>query len=75
MFETGVAGALNGGVAARLGASSMWTLTFAIRLAILLSEATSNTAAANMVIPVAIPISQAVGVKNSVPPANATVCI
>jgi sodium-dependent dicarboxylate transporter 2/3/5 len=69
MFETGVAGALGEGVAARLGASSTWPLTFAaIAVGIVLSEATSNTAAANMAIPVVIAIAQAAG-ANPVPPA------
>ena len=69
MFETGVASAMGEGVAATLGASSLWTLTFvSIAIGIVLSEATSNTAAANMVIPVAIAVAQAAGV-NPVPPA------
>jgi sodium-dependent dicarboxylate transporter 2/3/5 len=69
MFDTGVATAMGEGLAATLGASSLWTLTFAsIALGIILSETTSNTAAANMVIPVAIAVSQAAGV-NPVPPA------
>lgn len=69
MFETGVASALGEGFAAQIGASTVWGLTFAaIIVAIVLSEATSNTAAANMVIPVVIAIAQAAGV-NPVPPA------
>ena len=69
MFETGVATAMGEGLAGTLGASSLWTLTFAsIALGIVLSETTSNTAAANMVIPVAIAVAQAAGV-NPVPPA------
>ncbi len=69
MFETGVARAMGEGLAARLGASSLWALTFAsIAIGIVLSETTSNTASANMVIPVAIAIADAAGV-NPVPPA------
>jgi sodium-dependent dicarboxylate transporter 2/3/5 len=69
MFETGVAEALGTGLTGLLGASSLWTLTFAvIPIAILLSETSSNTAAASMVIPVVIAIAQAAGV-NPVPPA------
>ena len=69
MFETGVARAMGEGLTAWLGASSLWMLTFgAIVLGVVLSEATSNTAAANMVIPVVIALAQAAGV-NPVPPA------
>ena len=69
MFETGVARAMGEGLASRLGASSLWTLTFvSIGIGIVLSETTSNTAAANMVIPVAIAVAQAADV-NPVPPA------
>ena len=69
MFETGVASAIGEGLTGRLGTSSLWGLTGAsIAIAIVLSETTSNTASANMVIPVAIAIAQAAGV-NPVPPA------
>jgi sodium-dependent dicarboxylate transporter 2/3/5 len=69
MFETGVARAVGNGLAGEIGASSLWTLTFAtIGIGIVLSETTSNTAAANMVIPVAIAVAQAAGV-NPIPPA------
>jgi len=69
MFETGVATALGEGLANQIGVSSLWILTFvAIAVAIVLSEATSNTASANMIIPVVIAISQAAGV-NPIPPA------
>jgi sodium-dependent dicarboxylate transporter 2/3/5 len=69
MFETGVAGAIGQALTNRLGDSSLWALTFAvIPIAVLLSETTSNTAAANMVIPVVIGVAQAANV-NPVPPA------
>lgn len=69
MFETGVAQAVGEGLAGQLGASSLWRLTFAaIAIGIVLSETTSNTAAANMVIPVVIAIAQAADL-NPVPPA------
>lgn len=69
MFETGVARALGETFAGQIGASSLWGLTFvSIAVAILLSETTSNTAAANMVIPVVIAIAQAADV-NPIPPA------
>jgi len=69
MFDTGVADAMGRGVTGLIGASSLWTLTaVAIALGILLSELTSNTSAANMVIPVVIALAQAAGV-DPVPPA------
>ena len=69
MFETGVARAIGGGLSGQLGTSSLWVLTFAsIGMGIVLSETTSNTAAANMVIPVAIAIAAEAGVS-PVPPA------
>jgi sodium-dependent dicarboxylate transporter 2/3/5 len=68
MFETGVATAMGEALAGRLGASSLWGLTFAsILVGIVLSETTSNTAAANMVIPVAIAIAEAAGVSPIAP--------
>jgi solute carrier family 13 (sodium-dependent dicarboxylate transporter), member 2/3/5 len=69
MFETKLAEAIGGGLLKLSGATSMWGITFcAIFIAILVSEATSNTAAANMVIPVMISLSFAAGV-NPIPPA------
>jgi sodium-dependent dicarboxylate transporter 2/3/5 len=68
MFETGVATAMGEALAGQLGASSLWGLTFAsIAVGIILSETTSNTAAANMVIPVAIAIAEAAGVSPVAP--------
>jgi len=69
MFDTGVAKAMGEGLTAKIGASSLWMLTgVSILLAIILSEATSNTASANMVIPVVIAIAQSAGV-DPLPPA------
>ena len=69
MFETKLAEAIGKGLLELSGAKSMWGITFAaIFIAILVSEATSNTAAANMVIPVMISLSMAANV-NPVPPA------
>ena len=69
MFETGVARAMGEAFAAQLGTSSLWGFTFtAIAIGIVMSETTSNTAAANMVIPVVIAIAQAADL-NPVPPA------
>lgn len=71
MFDTGVAEAMGRGLTSTLLGehASVWTLTaISIALAIILSEATSNTAAANMVVPVVIAIAQGAGV-DPVPPA------
>ena len=69
MFETGLAEHVGQGLLRMSGAGSMWTITFAsIFIAIAASEMTSNTAAANMVVPVIISLAIAAGV-NPVPPA------
>ena len=69
MFETKLAEAIGKGLMNLSGASSVWGITFAaIFISILVSEATSNTAAANMVVPVMIALSTAAGV-NPIPPA------
>ena len=69
MFDTKLAEVIGTGLLKLSGATTMWGITFAaIFIAILVSEATSNTAAANMVIPVMISLSIAAGV-NPVPPA------
>jgi sodium-dependent dicarboxylate transporter 2/3/5 len=69
LFDTGVARALADALIERTGASSLWSLTAAlIVIGIVMSEATSNTAAANMIVPVAIALAQSAGV-HPVPPA------
>ena len=69
MFDTGVARALGEAITSRTGASSLWALTaLCVAIGIFLSETTSNTAAANMVIPVAIALAQAANVS-PLPPA------
>lgn len=69
MFSKGVAEALSHAVTATLGVGSVWSLTaVAIALAILISETTSNTASANMVIPLVIALAQNAGI-NPIPPA------
>ena len=69
MFETKLAEAIGKGLMNLSGASSVWGITFAaIFISILVSETTSNTAAANMVVPVMIALSTAAGV-NPIPPA------
>ena len=69
MFQTGLAEAVGRGVLGLFGAASLWGLTLsAIYLAVFVSEATSNTASATMIVPVIISVAQAAGV-NPVPPA------
>ena len=69
MFKTGVASAMGNGFANLLGVETLWVLTgVSIAMAIILSEAASNTASANMIIPVVIAIAQAAHVS-PLPPA------
>ena len=69
MFQTTLAEAIGKGILEFSGATSVWGITFAsIYISIIVSEATSNTASANMVIPVMISLSMAAGV-NPIPPA------
>jgi solute carrier family 13 (sodium-dependent dicarboxylate transporter), member 2/3/5 len=69
MFQTGLAEHVGRGLLRMSGAESMWAITFtAVFIAIIASETTSNTAAANMVVPVVIALALAAGV-NPVPPA------
>ncbi len=71
MFSTGLAARMGDGLTALTGASSLWGITaMGAALGILLSETTSNTASANMVIPVMIAIAGGAGVS-PVPPALA----
>ena len=69
MFQTKLAEALGRGLLGLFGATSEWGLTLAgIYLAIVVTETTSNTAAATMIVPVMISVAQAAGV-NPIPPA------
>jgi sodium-dependent dicarboxylate transporter 2/3/5 len=69
MFETKLAEAIGKGLLELGGVDSMWGITLAaIFISIFVSEATSNTASANMIIPVIISISLAANL-NPVPPA------
>jgi solute carrier family 13 (sodium-dependent dicarboxylate transporter), member 2/3/5 len=69
MFQTKLADVIGTSLLKLSGVSSVWGITFsAIFIAIFVSETSSNTASANMVIPVMIALSQAAGV-NPVPPA------
>ncbi|MBM3295122.1 MAG: DASS family sodium-coupled anion symporter [Candidatus Aminicenantes bacterium] len=69
MFQTGLADAVGRGLVRLSGADSLWGLTLAaVFVSIVVSEATSNTASANMVVPVVISVSMAAGL-NPLPPA------
>jgi solute carrier family 13 (sodium-dependent dicarboxylate transporter), member 2/3/5 len=68
MFSTGAAEAFGRSLTTLMGVNSLWGLTaVAIAVGIILSETTSNTAAANMVVPIFIALAAAAGV-NPVPP-------
>ncbi len=69
MFSTGLAEAFGLALTGLTGASSLWSITaLAIIFGIVLSETTSNTASANMVIPVVIAVAAGMGVS-PMPPA------
>jgi sodium-dependent dicarboxylate transporter 2/3/5 len=69
MFETKLAESIGTSLLKMTGATSVWSITFsAIFIAILVSETSSNTASATMVVPVIIALSQVAGV-NPIPPA------
>jgi sodium-dependent dicarboxylate transporter 2/3/5 len=72
-FETGLADALGRGVAGLIPfGGSFGLLVASVLMAVLLSETTSNTASANMVVPVVISISRAAGVDPVEPALAAT---
>jgi sodium-dependent dicarboxylate transporter 2/3/5 len=72
-FQTGLAAALGNAITSWLPTQSTTSLTMLFTAtAIVLSEATSNTAAANMIIPIAIAVSQAAGVPPLEPALGAT---
>jgi sodium-dependent dicarboxylate transporter 2/3/5 len=72
-FSTGLAEAMGRGITAWLPSHDTVALTILFTAtAIVLSEATSNTAAANMIVPVAIAVSQAAGIRPIEPVLGAT---
>ncbi len=72
-FETGLATALGEGITSWLPVQSTLSLTMLFTFAaIVVSEAASNTASANMIIPIAIAVSQAAGVNPIQPVLGAT---
>jgi sodium-dependent dicarboxylate transporter 2/3/5 len=71
MFSTGLARWIGEGLATSFNVQTALGLTMLFAMiGVLLTETTSNTAAANMVVPVAIAVAQAAQV-NPVPPALA----
>ena len=72
-FATGLADAIGRGVTAWLPSHGTLLLTATFTaVAIVLSETTSNTASANMVVPVAIAVAEAAGVRPIEPALGAT---
>jgi sodium-dependent dicarboxylate transporter 2/3/5 len=72
-FRTGLAEAAGRGLTGMLPISGeLGLLAASVTVAIALSEATSNTAAANMVVPVVISIAQAAGMDPFLPALGAT---
>ena len=72
-FQTGLAEAIGRAITSWLPSQSTTTLTMLFTAtAIVLSEATSNTASANMIIPIAIAVSRAAGVPPLEPALGAT---
>ncbi|MFQ5817440.1 MAG: SLC13 family permease [Terriglobia bacterium] len=73
MVETGLARSWAESAVAASGLEGLWGITaLAIVFASLLSETTSNTASASMVVPVAIVVAQAAGVSPLPPALGAT---
>jgi sodium-dependent dicarboxylate transporter 2/3/5 len=69
MFQTGLAESVGKGLLHAAGAQSSWSITLiAIALAVTITSFASNTASANMVIPVVISLAKAANI-DPVPPA------
>jgi sodium-dependent dicarboxylate transporter 2/3/5 len=72
-FSTGLAESIGHGVTRWLPVQSSLSLTVLFTgVAIVMSEAASNTASANMIVPVAIAVSQAAGIDPTEPALGAT---
>jgi sodium-dependent dicarboxylate transporter 2/3/5 len=72
-FSTGLAESMGHGIANWLPATTPFALTVLFTaVAIVMSEAASNTASANMVVPIAIAVAQAAGVDPLQPALGAT---
>lgn len=69
MFQTRLAEAIGQGLLGLTGVNTLWGITaLATALGIIISETTSNTASANMVIPTMIALAQSAGI-DPIPPA------
>lgn len=72
-FTTGLAEAMGKGITSWIPVPGTVALTVTFTgMAIVLSEATSNTAAANMIVPIAIAVALAAGVRPIEPALGAT---
>ena len=72
-FSTGLAEAMGHGITSWLPVHSSFSLTVLFTaIAIVMSEAASNTASANMIVPVAIAVAQAAGINPLEPALGAT---
>jgi sodium-dependent dicarboxylate transporter 2/3/5 len=72
-FSTGLAESIGRGVTSWLPVRSTFSLTVLFTgVAIVMSEASSNTASANMIVPVAIAVAQASGIDPTEPALGAT---
>jgi len=72
-FQTGLAEAMGRGLTGLLPIQgSLGLLTASVLVAVILSETTSNTAAANMVVPVVISVARAAGLDPFEPALGAT---
>ena len=72
-FSTGLAEAMGRGITSWLPVHSTFSLTVLFTaVAIVMSEAASNTASANMIVPVAIAVAQAAGIDPVEPALGAT---
>ncbi len=72
-FQTGLAEAMGHGITGLLPSHTSIALTLLFTgAALILSETTSNTAAANMIVPIAIAVAQAAGVRAIEPALGAT---
>ncbi|MFN4182824.1 MAG: SLC13 family permease, partial [bacterium] len=68
MFQTGLAEEIGKGLLSLTRAQSLWSITASSAiLGILISETTSNTASANMVVPVMIALAKTAGVSAVLP--------
>jgi solute carrier family 13 (sodium-dependent dicarboxylate transporter), member 2/3/5 len=72
-FTTGLADAIGRGITSWLPVHSTFSLTVLFTaIAIVMSETASNTASANMIVPVAIAVAQAAGIDPTEPALGAT---